>query len=171
MLLWAHLCCDTQKKHQGRKKTVKYQGKIENLESHTNLLVVCSTHCCIMLVLCSLPLGCHRVIAFIFHPFALLCLFLIGCIDSQREQLSYKHGDTFLCTPPFVSSSFASAGCCLLQVEEPGVIWQWVTEASSTNSGNSTNSLRTLWRKVSKHRLLLVYCKLTVNRLETTMSV
>lgn len=132
---------------------------------------VLTPHCCIMLVLCSLPLWCHWVIVFIFHPFALLCLFLIDCIDSQREQLSYKRGDTFLCTPPFVSSSLASEGCCLLQIEEPRGIWQWVTEASSTNSGNSTNSLRTLWRKVSKHRLLLVYWKLTVNRLETTMSV
>lgn len=171
MLFWAHLCWDAQRKHQGRKKTVMCQGKIENLEGHTNPLVVCSRHTAAPCLGSVHFLWCHRVILFIFHPFALLCLFLIGCIDSQREQLSYKHCDPFLWTPPFVSSSLASAGCCLLQVEEPGVIWQWVTEASSTNSGNSTNSLRTLWRKVSIHRLLLVYWRLTVNRLETTMSV
>lgn len=143
----------------------------ESRRSHQPAGGELTPHCCTMLGLCSLPLMLPRVILFIFHPFAVLCLFLIGCIDSQREQLSYKHCDPFLWTPPFVSSSVASAGCCLLQVEEPGVIWQWVTEASSTNSGNSTNSLRTLWRKVSKHRLLLVYWRLTVNRLETTMSV
>lgn len=60
---------------------------------------VLTPHCCIMLVLCSLPLWCHWVIVFIFHPFALLCLFLIDCIDSQREQLSYKHGDNFFVLP------------------------------------------------------------------------